>query len=197
MIIENYFSLSILSCICNNINTEELENFAYDLKNKNLGRQSTNVNSWQSGDLDLNNPVLNKLKIEIIKNCNILHKELSLKEEYTTKIQNIWLNVHPKGGGNIPHVHNESVFSGVFYIKTKGQEGRLVFTHPSDNHSYHFNEPVVEKWTNKNSGKCFIVPQKFKMVIFSSMANHYVEPNTLDEDRISIAFNTKIEKIYE
>jgi len=195
IIIENWFSLSIFTKLCNSINVKELENFSYNLKNNNKGRISTNINSWQSDDLNLNDPIFFELKNEIIKNCNILHKELSLKNIYTHIIQNIWINVHPNGGGNVPHVHNESIFSGVFYIKNAKNSGRLVFTHPAANHSYHLNEPVIEKWTNKNSGICYQIPQVSKMVIFPSWANHYVEPNTSNEDRISIAFNTKLIEI--
>ena len=38
---------------------------------------------------------------------------------------NMWANINPPGGYNRPHVHPNSHFSGVYYIKAPKNSGKL------------------------------------------------------------------------
>ena len=101
-------------------------------------------------------------------------------------------SINPKGGFNIPHIHGESIFSGVFYVKATEGNGKINFTHPAVNIPYHLPALIIDQWSNLNSSNVFHYPQPGKLLLFPSWISHYVEPNLLDEERISIAFNLKL-----
>jgi hypothetical protein len=192
MILEKWFPTVFYYGFLNNINTEELISFSYNLKNTSKGRITSNVNSWQSEDLDLNLPILKQLLNSATNNFIVLHKELGYKKNLIPIIDNIWININPPGGTNQPHIHFDNILSGVFFLKSNQNSGRLMFPHPAINSSYHFHHKTVEKYNENNSTFCHHIPQEGKMVLFPSYALHYVEPNLSNEDRISIAFNTKL-----
>ena len=45
-------------------------------------------------------------------------------------IGNMWANINPPGGYNRPHLHPNSHFSGVYYIKAPENSGQIVFNEP-------------------------------------------------------------------
>ena len=191
MIKSSYFSTPFyLEMIEQDI--KPLIDYAYELKEKSPGRQSTNVDAWQSNDL-ISSIVLEPFIKKFEDVCNELHQDMQLQHKQL--IDNVWININPKGGFNKPHVHSDNVFSGVFYLQCDSNSGELVFTHPAVNHVYHFNDYTVEKYNNMNSGQFKSPPQERKLIVFPSYATHYVEPNRSDNDRISLAFNTKFKTI--
>ena len=93
-------------------------------QNDPKGKNRTNVNGWHS-TTDMN------LKEEY----NVLTKELfAMQEEIFTKehldqkpvLGNMWANINYPGGFNRPHLHPNSLFSGVYWIKTPEQSGHLM-----------------------------------------------------------------------
>ena len=196
MIIQRYFPAVVMADLLPNINTNQLEEYAYHLKDTDSGRTVTNYGGWQSKDLDQNNDILKPLVDEIYKHVVAMHELHSIKKELDPIIDNIWININSKGGFNRPHLHNDDLFSGVFYVKTPEHSGNIVFTHPAQQQQYHFTTTpqIVEEWTDTNSGMMYQYAQPGKIVMFPSWLLHYVEPNLSDQDRISIAFNTKLIK---
>ena len=45
-------------------------------------------------------------------------------------IGNMWANINPPGALNRPHLHPNSHFSGVYYIKAPKNSGQIVFNEP-------------------------------------------------------------------
>ena len=103
---------------------------------------------------------------------------------------NMWININSLGSFNRPHIHQNSVFSGVYYVSTSGNDGNIVFQHPAINHQYHLTQNHVGEFNNFTSARFSVVPNSGKLIIFPAWLQHYVEPNTQDTDRISISFNT-------
>ena len=100
---------------------------------ENKGRNFSNRDGWQSNDLIFPN-VLDDTAQTIVNAAATYFKELKGKKDYDTILQNMWINISPKGAYNIPHVHPNSFLSGVFYIKNSKrfnvEFGSLL--HPSD-----------------------------------------------------------------
>ena len=191
--IDQWFPTPIVCDTTFDIDVLALEKFCLNLKNTTPGRTSTNYGGWQSEDLNYSIPELEPLKEKIIQLSVLMHKEFKLKKSFKPVLDNIWVNINPKGGFNIPHIHGESIFSGVFYVKAKEGNGKINFAHPAPNILYHLPELIIDQWSNSNSSNVFHYPQPGKMIMFPSWISHYVEPNLLDQDRISIAFNLKLE----
>jgi uncharacterized protein (TIGR02466 family) len=189
-LIEDAFKFPILN-VLTTIDVEPLIKYSYELKNKNDGRSFSNINGWQSGDLDKNLKIFTELKktIEIVSNN--FHCYMNLKKTYIQTLDNFWININPTGGTNKPHSHPGSVFSGVIYLKTPENCGKINFINPCRTHEYHFNQDTVEEYNNYTWSGYYHTPQVGKLVMFPSSLEHYVDGNISNEDRISIAFNTK------
>lgn len=192
MITQNWFSTIFHYDICNDINSNDLIKLAYNLSNQSQGRVTTNINSWQSEDLDLSLPILQPLINVALQKFEILHKHYGYKKDLMQIIDNMWININPPGGTNQAHTHSDNILSGVFFVKVPKNSGQLVFPHPAANFNYHFHWKTIESYNENNSSFCKHIPQENKIVLFPSYALHYVEPNLSNEDRISIAFNTKM-----
>ena len=85
------------------------------------------------------------------------------------------------------HVHGD-LFSGVFYLKTPKDSGRLVIQNPGINRSWKGCSLTSEKnqFTAEN---IHIKPMEGDIIMFPSYIPHSVETNNHDEERISISFN--------
>jgi uncharacterized protein (TIGR02466 family) len=193
--IEQWFPTPILCDTAFDIDTTLLEKFCFKIKDLSLGRKATNYGGWQSEDLDISLPELKPLLDKIYKSAEIMHSQFGLKKEFRPVLDNLWININPIGGFNIPHVHGESIFSGVFYVKGTKDNGNIIFTHPAINIPYHLPEIIIDKFNLINSGSVFHHPQPGKLLMFPSWISHYVEPNLINEERISIAFNLKLEYV--
>jgi len=190
--IDQWFPTPILCDTTPDIDIAALEKFCLHLKSTTNTRNSTNYGGWQSEDLTYKIPELEPLKEKIVRLSELMHKEFKLKKSFKPVLDNIWVNINPKGGFNVPHIHGDSIFSGVFYLKAVEGNGRINFTNPASNIPYHMPGLIIDQFNHKNSGTAFHYPQPGKLLIFPSWLSHYVEPNLLDQDRISIAFNLKL-----
>ena len=102
---------------------------------------------------------------------------------------NMWANINPPGGYNMPHVHPNSHFSGVYYIKTPKDSGKLVCNDPRAGEQLIMptrkkGTPPKELWREVH-----LDPVEGRIIIFPSWLWHCVEPNKSNDIRISVSFN--------
>ena len=105
------------------------------------------------------------------------------------KLGNMWANINPPGGYNKPHIHPNSLFSGVYYVKTPPNSGRLICNDPRPGiqtcmPNRKKGQPPKHLWREVN-----LQPQENRAIMFNSWLWHTVEPNKSNEDRISVSFN--------
>jgi uncharacterized protein (TIGR02466 family) len=111
------------------------------------------------------------------------------------KIGTMWSVINPPGASNRAHVHPGCLWSGVYYIQTPEDCGRIEFIEPRTMHL--MNQPRYkpnakrqrEYWT-----KVRFPPQSGRMIIFPSWLYHAVDPNMSKEEgdaanRIIVSFN--------
>ena len=91
----------------------------------------SNSLGWQSRSIMQEDKVRWK---DILKPINEFLQEVLISEQYVEnsalEISNMWANINYSGGYNRPHIHPNSLFSGVYYIKTQQQCGNLVINDP-------------------------------------------------------------------
>lgn len=95
-----------------------------------------------------------------------------------------WLNRYEKNGYQDLHSHADSVLSGVFYLKSKGEKD-LIFQAP-----WHFFQPRQPEYTEQNLENCHNVEYasvEGRCFIFPSHLMHRTLP--AKEERISLSFN--------
>jgi len=151
------------------------------------GKPRTNVNGWHS-KTDMNQK----------EEYNVLTKELFAmqdeiyKKEYLSPkpvLGNMWANVNYPGGYNRPHLHPNSLFSGVYWIKTPQNSGNLMLYDP---------RPGVQMtMPNRKEGKLspelwrevHYEPKAGRCIMFPSWLWHEVKENKSNDTRISVSFN--------
>ena len=152
------------------------------------GVVKSNLGGWQSGNISCpDTPFSFLFEIETI--CQEIAKNELLIDKQIY-LANAWININQKHDLNQTHSHANSVLSGVYYIKTPEGCGNINFWHPAVDlmaRDWDFN--FQSNFNIYNSSKWWVPAKEGMLYIFPSWLKHYVEPNTNDEERISISFN--------
>jgi len=114
------------------------------------------------------------------------------KEEWLDRapvLGNMWANINYKDGYNKPHVHPNTLFSGVYYIKTSPNCGQLICTDPRPGIQTVMptrikGTPPKDLWREVH-----LDPIEGRIIIFPAWLWHSVEPNESNDIRISVSFN--------
>ena len=130
-----------------------------------------------------------------LKKYLILYINEILSETYvdtaTIKLINSWANISRKGEYTLPHIHEESSWSCVYYI-TPTEEANLYLKDPRPleqmDRSHHY---LKDPYANVIRKRPF---QTGEVILFPSWLEHGVGAGTKDEIRISIASNFLIER---
>ena len=142
------------------LDTSTLISYFYKLKNKNIGNIVSNEGGWQSENLNLNindlQPLIKNFQTPILNYSKIC----KFKKNLIFKIDTMWCNINEYKDYNISHIHPNSLFSGVYYLKTPKDCGNLVFEHPCKYLEYDWNENFIQDYVTHNSGIWKILPKK-------------------------------------
>ena len=150
------------------------------------GQVLTNFGGWHSNNISSNDDFFSDFILEIEKQGNNFAKKLEICQK--VKLSNLWININGYKDFNRRHTHQNSIFSGVFYVKSPDKSSMLRFFHPS----YEF---MVRDWNvdlkcNMYTSSIWnIIPEEGKLVLFPSWLEHEVDQNLSQEKRISISFN--------
>ncbi len=123
---------------------------------------------------------------EISRYAETLHIQAPI--EYL-RILDAWLNVYDRNSSQDGHIHQNSVFSGIYYIKAPADCSSVIFH--SHETSLMISPPVTEV-DELNSTSVAVPALAGRMVIFRSHLRHSVAPNESDQERISLSFNVDI-----
>ena len=91
------------------------------------------------------------------------------------------------------HTHIRSMFSGVYYVSAKHGQGGFYFER-NDGAEHFIKHPDPNCLTTFNVFSWIHPSETGKLIIFPSWLKHSVEPNNIDEYRISISFNYQFPK---
>ena len=155
---------------------------------KDKGIKRTNMIGWHSTTDMHKIPVFKPLVDELFKMQMEIYREELLSREPI--IGNMWANINPPGGYNRPHIHPNSHFSGVYYIKAPQNSGEIVFNDPRS--AAHMVMPERVKDIKPPSHlwrEVRVNPLEGRMLMFPSWLWHCVEPNESNDIRISVSFN--------
>lgn len=118
---------------------------------------------------------------------NILQYKNNTYPDMTTS----WLVQSLPNQQSKSHFHSNSIFCGVFYIKTPTDSGNLIFStnHNDDRNLTTYLDPQIEVQNQYNKRIYSLEPKEKMLVLFPSTIRHAVEINRSNEERISLAFN--------
>ena len=169
------------------LNTNDLAQNIINWAKEDKGLTKTNVNGWHSTTNMQNKPEYKPLVDELFKMVHKVFEEECLDKQPV--LGNMWANINPSGGYNKPHVHPNSLFSGVYYVKTPPNCGRLICQDPRPGiQTVMPTRKSVEipkyLWRDVH-----LQPQENRVVMFPAWLWHSVEPNQSKDIRISVSFN--------
>ena len=157
----------------------------------------SNSLGWQSRSIMQEDKVRWK---DILKPINEFLQEVLISEQYVEnsalKISNMWANINYKYAYNKYHDHPKSLWSGVYYVQSPPNSGKILFHKEWSRYqgvpkpTFSSSPPVhTHQWDS-----IFWEPREGRVILFPSWIGHQVEQNLTNvegEDgyRISISFN--------
>jgi len=186
MIIEKFFPTIVYGKdvqLDNNKLAQDIVNWS----NQNKGVSKTNYKGWHSTTDMGQKPEYQQLVTELLR----MQKEIYNNEHLDRHaiLGNMWANINPTDGMNQPHIHPNSLFSGVYYVKSQPNAGRLKIYDPRPGVQFVMpvrkpGDPGKDMWRDAN-----IEPVVGRIIMFPGWLWHSVEPNKSNDLRISVSFN--------
>jgi len=186
MIIEKFFPTIVYGKDIQ-LNNNKLAQDIVNWSKQDKGVSKTNYNGWHSTTDMANKAEYLQLVTELIK----MQKEIYDHEHIDrhAKLGNMWANINPPGGMNLPHIHPNALFSGVYYVKSQPSSGRLKIMDPRPGVQYNMpvrkpGNPGRDMWREAH-----IDPIPGRIIMFPAWLWHGVEENKSNDIRISVSFN--------
>ena len=186
MIIEKFFPTFVYGKdvqLDNNKLAQDIINWS----NQDKGVQKTNYKGWHSTTDMAKKPEYSALITELFR----MQKEIYDNEHLDRNafLGNMWANINPPGSMNQPHVHPNALFSGVYYVKSQPQSGRLKIYDPRPG-----IQTIMPVRKSGNPGKdlwreAHLEPIVGRIIMFPAWLWHSVEENRSNDVRISVSFN--------
>jgi hypothetical protein len=117
--------------------------------------------------------IINILDLPILKNTK--RQIDDILEKMSLSLINSWAQLYRQNDSHDPHVHPNSIYSGVIYVDGHGEDGTNFF----DNYS----EQIYQEKFEINS-----------LILFPSKIIHFAKSQKKDNGRIIISFNTEEKK---
>tara|TARA_Y100001938_G_scaffold126573_1_gene178647 strand:- start:573 stop:1151 length:579 start_codon:yes stop_codon:yes gene_type:complete len=186
MIIEGFFPTLIYAEDIK-LDNRLFEKEIIEWSKKDPGVKKTNRKGWHSKPEMHLKPEYQKLVEELYKMQHQIYEQEWLDRK--PKIGNMWANINPPGGYNAPHIHPNSLFSGVYYVKAPKNSGNLVCNEPRTGAQLNMpirkpGRPPKHLWREVH-----LEPKEGRIIMFPSWLWHCVEPNESNDIRISVSFN--------
>ena len=131
----------------------------------------------------------------ILLSAGEVFEDLGYNSNWEPAISNMWAVVSPRCGFNRSHMHPGSLWSGVYYVQSPEDAGRIVFSDPRAQvrmMPYDYERPGHER--PESWDQVYFDPIEGRMLLFPAWLVHEVEPNMSSieghsGDRISVSFN--------
>ena len=186
MIIEKFFPTLVYGKDVE-LDNDQMTKDIIDWSRKDRGVSKTNHKGWHSTTDMHKKPEYSLLVTELFR----MQKEIYDNEhlDRNAVLGNMWANINPPGGMNMPHIHPNSLFSGVYYVKSNINSGRIKIMDPRPGAQHVMparkpGNPGRDMWRDAS-----LDPVVGRIIMFPSWLWHSVEENKSDDIRISVSFN--------
>jgi uncharacterized protein (TIGR02466 family) len=183
-----YWATPVWECPVIGINNTPIKDYCLKVREKKQGVTVSNKGGWHSKELIL--PIPTELEA-LFNDLTIFVNDVAVRHTGANnlKLGNWWININGKYDYNMPHDHQNSVLSGVYYVSVPQPNMGNLILHRDDTAEYFLTSKVERQLTAANmlSVECPVKESKF--YLFPAWTKHSVERNEGDEERISIAFN--------
>ena len=151
------------------------------------GVSKTNAGGWHS-ETDMNKrEEYNPLTKELFN----MQEEIFKKERLSQQpaLGNMWANVNYPKCFNRPHIHPNSLFSGVYYVTAPQNSGNFMIYDPRPGVQMTMPNRKDQKLPPELWREVHYEPKAGRCIMFQSWLWHEVKPNESNDIRISVSFN--------
>ena len=170
-----------------NLDNNQLTNDIINWSKQDPGLSKTNVNGWHSKSDMHQKPEYKALVDQLFQMQQEIYKEDCLADQPV--LGNMWANINPPGGFNRPHIHPNSLWSGVYYVKTPKDCGHLKLEDPKTRAEMVMPKRTQDQLPQYLWREVHYEPIAGRCIMFPSWLNHTVDPNRSNDIRISVSFN--------
>ena len=151
------------------------------------GEQKTNAGGWHSTTNMNRKEEYNPLTRELFN----MQEEIYQKEHLSMKpaCGNMWANINGPGNFNRPHIHPNSLFSGVYYVTAPKNSGNFMIYDPRPGVQMTMPNRKEGKLSTELWREVHYEPKAGRCIMFPSWLWHEVKPNKSNDTRISVSFN--------
>ena len=123
-----------------------------------------------------------------------LYMVLSVQKDITIKHASSWLTIGLDGCATAEHLHTNSVYSGILYLRSLPNSGNLFFV-KGDAPSWSSTTilPRISSFNILNSSSYEVQPNEGDVFVFPSHCRHGVTVNNSGTRRCALAFNYTLE----
>ena len=123
-----------------------------------------------------------------------LYDVLCYSKEIKAVRTSSWITIGDDGSATAEHLHTNSLYSGILYLKSLPKSGDLYFvTNDNPNYTSTTIKPTPVKFNIFNSSLQLPLCVMNYIFVFPSHLRHGVTPNTSGESRCALAFNYFVE----
>lgn len=170
-----------------NLDNNQLTDNIVNWSKQDPGLSKTNVNGWHSKSDMHQKPEYKALVDQLFQMQQEIFKEDCLADQPV--LGNMWANINPPGGFNRPHIHPNSLWSGVYYVKTPKDCGHLKLEDPKTRAEMVMPKRTQDQLPQYLWREVHYEPVAGRCIMFPSWLNHTVDPNRSNDIRISVSFN--------
>lgn len=182
-----------------NLPQPSIEEYSY-IQSIKYRRMAVNNGDISLDNYILENDIFSNLKNHILNRMNLyFHDVLSIKKDYEFYITNSWITKHHKGDFAQRHAHQNSLFSGTFYLDIPSDD-ESKFTLIGDKGRHLFPntiKPNYKDYNIFNSESWSLTPKTGDLYIFPSCLEHETTKMTSESFRYCLAFNIFVKGKFE
>lgn len=158
---------------------------------KNLKMRKNKSNLISDNLYIFEEPELKSIKDAVQEALDVYAQEV-MGITQTLFVTQSWTLVNNPNVGMHGHSHSNSLISGSLYYCELPQPVASMFFDRHNTYQQLQLNPEQEKQNIFNTPLNVVTPETGEVILFSSGIQHFVEPNTSNQPRYSIAFNTFI-----
>ena len=180
------FSIPLYTTVLNSLPEKE-KDFIFNTKYKRSG--------WNNGDISVDTKILESeecLKIKSIIEQELEHfiDALGIRADLKFSIKNSWAVRHHLNDWSQSHIHSNSLFSGILYLKVDSNSGNINFRKSQNTGLGLASIRIPYTESNIFNLESYVItPVENQLVLFPSTLQHSVDINMSENERYAISFN--------
>lgn len=183
-----WWSTPVWECPVTGIDNKSISEYCRKVRDTKPGVTVSNRGGWHSGELIT--PIPQDLE-KLFNDLTVFVNDVPTRYTGTNELVlgNWWININGKGDYNMPHDHQNSVLSGVYYPSVPEENMGDLLLHRGDTAEFFLTSKVKREQTMSNILTVPCPSKESIFYLFPSWVKHSVEQNKTNSERISIAFN--------